>query len=246
MKFVNFKEFSRILSDNDGISTLGKREEDAVALTPAVHFLELEFDSVDLEGVLFGYEGNGSRALLGDEEAVFESAVNVYPRAFNTSHYRFVSRARHIDALLALGQLVIASHIGSRSEEEVLPTGHFGVGLDAAHTRIEPFGNCAVSVVVEGVHTNVAESALKSVGIPSLPNGGCTLTDRVEPAGGIKIPAIETSPVGSAIHFYEDSKPEEIAKAILNIDLNQACDSRKLIDNLNGEFILNIKKLLEE
>lgn len=62
----------------------------------------------------------------------------------------------------------------------------------------------------------------------------------------IKIPAIETSPVGLAMHFYENSTPEEIAKAILNIDLNQACDSRKLIDNLNSEFILNIKKLLEE
>ena len=65
----------------------------------------------------------------------------------------------------------------------MFPSGSLCVGLDSAHSRIEPLRNRTVSIVVEGVHADVAESALKRIGIPSLPNGGSTLTDRVEPAG---------------------------------------------------------------
>ena len=61
----------------------------------------------------------------------------------------------------------------------------------------------------------------------------------------VKIPAIESSPVGQAMHFYENSTPEEIAKAILSVDLEKTDGSRELIKRLNEEFVENIKKLLE-
>lgn len=61
----------------------------------------------------------------------------------------------------------------------------------------------------------------------------------------VKIPAIETSPVGQAMHYYENSTPEEIAKAILSVNLDKEDDSRELIKRLNAEFVENVKKLLE-
>ena len=62
----------------------------------------------------------------------------------------------------------------------------------------------------------------------------------------IKIPAIETSPVGHAMYFYENSTPKEIAQAVLTVDTTKKYDSRKLIDELNVEFIENLNRLLKE
>ena len=62
----------------------------------------------------------------------------------------------------------------------------------------------------------------------------------------IKIPAVETSPVGQVMHYYEKSTPEEIAKAILSVDLNKASNGRETINKLNDEFIESIKDLLKK
>ncbi|MBO5439477.1 MAG: glycosyltransferase [Clostridia bacterium] len=62
----------------------------------------------------------------------------------------------------------------------------------------------------------------------------------------VKIPAIEKSPVGQAMFYYEVATPEEIAKAILKVDLSQPYDSRALIDGLNTDLISSIDKLLKE
>lgn len=62
----------------------------------------------------------------------------------------------------------------------------------------------------------------------------------------INIPAIKNSAVGKYLYYYENQTPEEIANAIMNIDMNDGYDGRKIIADLDDKFMKNIKKLLKE
>lgn len=61
----------------------------------------------------------------------------------------------------------------------------------------------------------------------------------------IKIPAIESSAVGKDLYYYEKQTPEEIAKAIMSVDLNDSYDGRKIIMELDKKFTLDIGLLIE-
>lgn len=61
----------------------------------------------------------------------------------------------------------------------------------------------------------------------------------------VKIPAIELSPVGQEIHFYEQPVPKEIANSILSVDILQNYDSRKIINELDAKFVVDLKMLLK-
>lgn len=61
----------------------------------------------------------------------------------------------------------------------------------------------------------------------------------------IRIPAIETSAVGDMVFYYDEQTPEEIAKAIMNIDFNDNYDSREYIRQLSNQFEKDMKKLLD-
>lgn len=60
----------------------------------------------------------------------------------------------------------------------------------------------------------------------------------------IRTPAIETSAVGNMVFYYDEQTPEEIAKAIMSIDLNENYDSREYIKQLSNQFEKDMKKLL--
>lgn len=62
----------------------------------------------------------------------------------------------------------------------------------------------------------------------------------------IRIPAIEQSAVGSKLFYYEKQTPEEIAKAILAVNMNEQYDSRQLIADLAVDFEEKLSYLLEE
>lgn len=62
----------------------------------------------------------------------------------------------------------------------------------------------------------------------------------------IKIPAIEGSAIGDYMYYYEKQAPEEIAKAIVSVDINDAYDGRKIISELNDKFIVSLDNLLKE
>lgn len=62
----------------------------------------------------------------------------------------------------------------------------------------------------------------------------------------VKIPAIENSPVGKAMYFYENCDSASIAEVIKSIDLNKDYDSKRLINDLDKEFVQNIDRLLKE
>ncbi len=65
----------------------------------------------------------------------------------------------------------------------------------------------------------------------------------------IKIPVIEQSDIGNYMYYYERQTPEEIAKIIMSVDLNDNYDGKKVIKELDsktkkkiGIFIENIKE----
>lgn len=61
----------------------------------------------------------------------------------------------------------------------------------------------------------------------------------------IKIPAIEESSVGDMLYYYEKQTPEEIAKAILSVNLNESYDSRARIKELDAQFTKDLKTMLD-
>ncbi len=61
----------------------------------------------------------------------------------------------------------------------------------------------------------------------------------------IRIPAIEQSVVGDHLYYYDEQTSENIAKAILSVDVNQAYDSRGYIETLGASFQKSIGELLE-
>lgn len=61
----------------------------------------------------------------------------------------------------------------------------------------------------------------------------------------IRIPAIEDSAVGEYMYYYDEQTPEDIAKAILAVDLNDGYDSRVVIQRLDEVFMKKLRILLE-
>lgn len=62
----------------------------------------------------------------------------------------------------------------------------------------------------------------------------------------IRIPAIETSAIGKRLYYYDAQTPEEIAKAILSVDVNDNYDGRSLIKKLDMKFAMELDALLED
>lgn len=61
----------------------------------------------------------------------------------------------------------------------------------------------------------------------------------------IRIEAVECSAVGDLITYYDEQTPEEIAKAIMSVDMNRPYDSRKRITELDRQFETDLKNLIE-
>lgn len=61
----------------------------------------------------------------------------------------------------------------------------------------------------------------------------------------IRIPAIEKSAVSHVLHYYDEQTPEEIAKAIMSVNLTEAASGRPLLKQLNTEFQKQISTLLQ-
>lgn len=62
----------------------------------------------------------------------------------------------------------------------------------------------------------------------------------------IRIKALEKSKISDLLYYYENDSPKEIAKAIKSIDLSQPYNSRNKIQDLDENFIKDIKELLEK
>ena len=62
----------------------------------------------------------------------------------------------------------------------------------------------------------------------------------------IRIPAIEGSAIGKYMYYYDKQTPEEIAKAIMTVNLNDYYNGRQVISKLDAEFSYDIAKLMEK
>ena len=62
----------------------------------------------------------------------------------------------------------------------------------------------------------------------------------------VRIKAVETSAIASALFFYDQPHPKEIANTIKRINLNEIYDSRNLIRNLDVEFRHNLQSIIRK
>lgn len=62
----------------------------------------------------------------------------------------------------------------------------------------------------------------------------------------VKIPVVETSLVGRYLSYYENQTPQDIAKAILSVNVEGEYDSRKIVHDLDKSFTSELRDFLCE
>lgn len=62
----------------------------------------------------------------------------------------------------------------------------------------------------------------------------------------IKIPVIENSQVGKYLTYYQKQTPEEIANAIMSVDINDDYNAKDIIEELDNSFLIQLEKLLNK
>lgn len=92
-----------------------------------------------------------------------------------------------------------------------------------------------------GLSTQIPEAEYNNTSFPSkvlsyMSNGLQVISAR--------IPAIEASPVGRYIHYYDEQTPEKIAEGIQRINLRECKDTRSVIRKLNADFCEHLGKVL--
>lgn len=60
----------------------------------------------------------------------------------------------------------------------------------------------------------------------------------------IRIPAIEQSDVNEYMYYYDNQMAEEIARTIINVDINDNYDGRRMIHDLDQRFRTEVAKLI--
>lgn len=60
----------------------------------------------------------------------------------------------------------------------------------------------------------------------------------------IRIPAITTSAIGDYMYYYDEQTLEQIAEAVMEIDLSDGYDGRKIIEQLDKKFKRDMEELL--
>ncbi len=111
-------------------------------------------------------------------------------------------------------------------------------GLFSGEEYIQFIQNCDI-----GLSTQNPDAAFNGTSFPSkilsyMANGLHVVS--------IRIPAIETSAVGNKLFYYDEQTPENIAKAIVSVDLDQKYDGRQVVRDLSDEFKKEISYLLKE
>ncbi len=61
----------------------------------------------------------------------------------------------------------------------------------------------------------------------------------------IRIPAIEGSAIGEYMYYYDQQTPEQIAQAIMRVDMKDSYNSQEIISALDKRFAKDIKELLQ-
>lgn len=110
-------------------------------------------------------------------------------------------------------------------------------GLLSGEEFIEFIQSCDIGLCTQNPDSTFNNTSFPSKILMYLSNGLRVVS--------INIPAIRTSKVNSLLYYYDVQTPENIAKTIMNVDLNHEYNSRLLISKLNFEFKNELKKLVE-
>ncbi len=109
-------------------------------------------------------------------------------------------------------------------------------GLLTGEKYIEFLQKCHIGLSTQNPDADFNATSFPSKILSYMANGLRVVT--------IRIPAIEGSDIGGAVNYYEVQKPDEIAKAIMRIDINDGYDSRGGISELDKKFREDIREML--
>lgn len=109
-------------------------------------------------------------------------------------------------------------------------------GLFSGEEYIEFIQSCDI-----GLSTQNPDAAFNDTSFPSkilsyLANGLRVVS--------IRIPVVETSKIGDMLFYYDEQTPQDIAKAIMSVDMKKEYNSRNKISELDKNFTDDITKLL--
>lgn len=111
-------------------------------------------------------------------------------------------------------------------------------GLKSGEDYIQYVQSCDIGLSTQNPDASFNSTSFPSKVLSYLANGLHVVS--------IRIPAIEQSSVGDILSYYDTQTPEEIAKAILAIDLEDAYNSRARIASLDSAFCSDLLKVIRE
>lgn len=110
-------------------------------------------------------------------------------------------------------------------------------GLKYGEEYIQFLQKCQIGLCTQIPDAKYTKTSFPSKVLVYLANGLRVLS--------VRIPAVEQSQVGKIIYYYDIQSPQEIAKAILNIPMQEDYDCRSLLNQLDKNFGKNLKQLVE-
>jgi glycosyltransferase involved in cell wall biosynthesis len=110
-------------------------------------------------------------------------------------------------------------------------------GLLWGEEYIQFLQKCHIGLSTQNPNADFNETSFPSKILSYMANGLRVVT--------IRIKAIEMSPIGDKVFYYDKQTPKDIAEAIMSIDLNEPYDSRKIIKELDKQFVKEIEALLK-
>ena len=101
--------------------------------------------------------------------------------------------------------------IGMRRENEPMVTAVFP-GPDPSHRPVHPPHHRAVCIVVEAVHCHWTKALLLCISVPSFPDCGSALIDRIQPSGATTLKQYRIRKIGIVEFINKCIKENRCAK----------------------------------
>lgn len=111
-------------------------------------------------------------------------------------------------------------------------------GLFSGEEYIEFIQSCDIGLSTQNPNAAFNDTSFPSKILSYLANGLRVVS--------IRIPVVETSKIGDMLFYYEKQTPQEIAKAIMSVDMKKEYNSRNRISELDKCFTKDILKLFND
>ena len=111
-------------------------------------------------------------------------------------------------------------------------------GLKSGEEYIEFIQSCDIGLSTQNPDAEFNATSFPSKILSYMSNGLRVVS--------VRIPAIEQSAIGNYMYYYNEQTPQEIAKAVLSVNLSDNYNGKEVIKKLNTEFTENIKNLIND